>query len=77
MSNKDLAVCVYSDRPIVELERYELSVYRIAGEFYSTWYCTPCGHVHETSRQHTQILAQDDGMAAIEAHHASVHSASG
>lgn len=74
MANEDLAICVLSERPLIELERYDLSVYQITGEFYATWFCTPCGCVHETSRRHTQILAHEDGMAAIEAHHAELHS---
>jgi hypothetical protein len=73
MSNEDLAVCVCSERPIVGLQRYELSVYRIGGEFYASWFCPNCGYTHETSRFHTQALAQDEGMAAIEAHHAAQH----
>jgi hypothetical protein len=73
MANEHLAVCVYSARPMVEFERYDLSVYRIGGEFYATWFCTICGDVHETSRRDTQPAAQDDGMAAIEAHHAALH----
>jgi hypothetical protein len=73
MANKDLAFCVSSERPMIGLERYDLSVYRIADEFYATWFCTICGDVQETSRRDVQSAAHDDGMAAIKGHHAARH----
>jgi hypothetical protein len=78
MSDDDeLAVCVHSARPMVDLERYDLSVYRIGGEFYATWFCATCGDVNETSRRDAQSEAQGDGMAAIEGHHLALHCESG
>jgi hypothetical protein len=73
MSRDNLAICVHSERPIVGLERYELSVYRLADEFYATWFCSICGCIHETSRCDSQSSAQESGVAAIEAHHAELH----
>jgi hypothetical protein len=65
MANKDLAVCVSSERPMIGLERYDLSVYRISGEFYATWFCTICGDVHETSRRGGQPAAQDEAWLRL------------
>ena len=73
MPKDNLPVCIHSERPLVELERYELSVYRFADEFYATWFCSICGDLHETSRFDSQSSAQESGVAAIEAHHAELH----
>jgi hypothetical protein len=73
MASDHLAVCVHSERPVVERQRYELSVYAVAGGFYASWFCTLCGEVHETARATSKILAQDEGAAAIDRHHAARH----
>jgi hypothetical protein len=57
------------------MERYDLSVYRIGMEFFASWFCPRCGGARPTSRCHSQSVARRDGIAAIEAHHASIHGA--
>jgi hypothetical protein len=74
MSNDNFAVCVLSERPVVARQRYELSVYRFEGRFYTSWFCAICGQSYETTRCESESLAHDEGMAAIEAHHATLHS---
>jgi hypothetical protein len=76
MASDNLAVCVDSERPLIGLERYELSVYQRAGEFYASWFCPFCGLIQETSRQEEISRAKSDGMEAITTHHAAMHGAS-
>jgi hypothetical protein len=73
MPSDHLAVCVHSERPVVGRQRYDLSVYGIADGFYASWFCALCGEVHETARSPSKMLAQDEGAAAIDRHHAARH----
>jgi hypothetical protein len=71
----DETICVMSERPVVQRQRYELSVYLTGSDYYSSWLCHLCPTRGETPCVAEQAIAHQDGHDALEAHHQDRHAA--
>jgi hypothetical protein len=64
---------VTSERYPIGDKRYDLTVYRTDGEFYSEWVCDECAARARTILRSDHGEAYEDGQTALKAHHADFH----